>query len=105
MRQIQNRIERSRPEEACHHGISHGGVFVIFSVVLVVVKAAAIRLSSNPVCPHHRTRLFGCTDDKASGGRRACASLAAPSVSTFSLFTGMFSIVRRTAECACRRGR
>ncbi len=64
----------SRPEEACHHGISHGAVFVVFSVfvVLVVVKAAAIRLSINNIRPHHRTRPFCCTDDDASGGRHAC---------------------------------
>ncbi|MGO8803720.1 hypothetical protein [Candidatus Binatus sp.] len=74
MRKIQSSIERSRPEEACHHGISHGAAGVVFSVfaVLVVVKADAIRLPTNRIRPHQRTRLFSCTDDDASGGRRAC---------------------------------
>src|SRR5579864_3022299 len=78
----QNRIEVSRPV-ARHQGISHGAV-VVFCVVLVVVTAAAIRLSTRCICAHRRRTpvwLHGEVMRQPPG--------AAGSISTFSLFQGM----------------
>src|SRR5208282_6319939 len=66
MRRTQPSIAMSRGP-AYHHGCFHGSVFMIASVVLVGVKAAAIRFSNCRIYLHHHLRLLGCTDVDAWG--------------------------------------
>src|SRR5580658_8166885 len=88
MSKTQNRIEISRPA-ACHHGCFHGSFFKD-SVVLNVVKAAAIRFSVGRFSPTPPPAPFDCTDvDALSCQTRTSAFLTAASISTFSLLTGM----------------
>src|SRR5271156_5281066 len=103
MRRTQPSIAMSRLP-ACHQGCFQGSLFRISSVVLTGVKTAAIRFSHQ--------RLFSYTTARAclaarvmmlrAAAAHAGAFLAAASISTFSLLTGMPSILRRGAECACR---